>query len=599
MTDNMEPTGFNPDADTLAPSELRVVLVCDVVESVRWMEQDEDNAVTRWQAFTQHVRNTIVPAHGGSVVKSTGDGMMIEFPTARGAVQAAAAMHAQAAADNSGYSEQRHMLLRAGVHQTYAKRDSHDLYGHGVNLAARITTLAGAGETIVSAPVRDRLTDSLDGEIEDMGDCYLKHVTQPQRVYRVGAGGVNSLLYGAATDGLDTGPSIAVLPFSVRAADQANTFVGELIADSLIAGFSQSNYLHVISRLSSSAVAVRGLALHEIAERLKVGYLVSGSVTIQGEKAFMFLELAESSGGRVLCTETYSNTLADLCDPGCDTYTNSVNTVTQAVLAKEYVLVQSQGLPTVQSYSVLFAAIGHMHKVGIQDFDRSKTMLEYLTDRHKFHAKPYAWLANWHALRVTQNHSATPSIDVQRALHFADKALSCDGDSALAHVINGALQINLRYDFAAARVSLDAALRSNPNDPLAWSYFGILNGFEGMADAACSACEKALALTPVDPIKHFYEALAASAMLSAHRFDKAISLAKKSLKANRTHPSTYRILAIAQELAGQHDDASRTIVGLMHLMPSYSLAEFKNSSPFVRGTNADLFSKAIASAGLI
>ena len=182
----------------LGAKTMRSILVCDVVESVRWMQNHEDHAVARWSAYTQDMRSTVIPEYGGSVVKSTGDGMLIEFSTVVNAVLAATAMQAAATVGNQGLELDKHMHLRIGIHHTEARRDAHDIYGHGVNLAARITSLAGPGEVVVSEDARDCITDTLDGEIEDMGECYLKHVAEPERVFRIGPTG-SSPIFGTTT----------------------------------------------------------------------------------------------------------------------------------------------------------------------------------------------------------------------------------------------------------------------------------------------------------------------------------------------------------------------------------------------------------------
>jgi adenylate cyclase len=302
MTDNMEPTGFNPDADTLSPRELRVVLVCDVVESVRWMEQDEDNAVTRWQAFKQHVRSVIVPAHQGSVVKSTGDGMMIEFPTARGAVQAAVAMHAQAVVDNAKHaralqnttdqSPAHHLQLRTGIHETQARRDAHDLYGHGVNLAARITTLAGPGEIIVSSSVRDHLTDSIDGDIEDLGECFLKHLSEPQRVYRVGERQNPISFELTAQEIKDMAPALAVMSFTSLSPQTVQWAVGDLIAEGVNVLLSKAKQFKLISRLSLRPFDHDPQRVREAHKLLGVDYALTGT----------YLALESSPGSKLVVT---------------------------------------------------------------------------------------------------------------------------------------------------------------------------------------------------------------------------------------------------------------------------------------------------------
>src|SRR5205814_2755191 len=159
----------------------RTVVVVDLVESVRLIEQDEEDTVRRWQTFVGEVVTTLLPQHGGRLVKSLGDGLMVEFEAVPPAIQCALAMQQTIQQSNVGRPSDRWMCLRIGAHVADVIVDEHDIYGSGVNLAARLATLAGPGEIVVSADVRHHLTAGLDADTEDLGECYLKHLQAPVR----------------------------------------------------------------------------------------------------------------------------------------------------------------------------------------------------------------------------------------------------------------------------------------------------------------------------------------------------------------------------------------------------------------------------------
>ena len=161
----------------------RTVVVVDVVESVRLMELDEEDFVRRWQAFVGEVKTKLLQAHGGRLVTSTGDGFLLEFEAVPPAIQCAIAMQTAIAQTNEGRAADRWMGLRVGAHVTDVFVDEHDIYGSGVNLAARLTTLAGPGEIVVSADVRDGVLPGVDGEVEDLGDFDLKGISKPVRAF--------------------------------------------------------------------------------------------------------------------------------------------------------------------------------------------------------------------------------------------------------------------------------------------------------------------------------------------------------------------------------------------------------------------------------
>src|SRR5258706_3557901 len=164
---------------------VRSILVVDVVESVRLIEQYEDDVVARWRAFVDHVAAIILPAHEGRLVKSLGDGMVLEFQRVPDSLAAAFAIQAAALAACEDIAPERRIELRIGSDVGMLIADERDVYGHRVNLAARLASLARPGEIVISADVRDQITPALDADVEDLGECYLKNLAGPVRAYRV------------------------------------------------------------------------------------------------------------------------------------------------------------------------------------------------------------------------------------------------------------------------------------------------------------------------------------------------------------------------------------------------------------------------------
>jgi class 3 adenylate cyclase len=172
----------------------RAVLLVDVVESVRLLEQDETDSISRWLRWVDHLKSDVLPASGGHLVKLLGDGMLIEFDDPRAAVNGAFAIQRAISRENLGRPPERHMLLRMGLEVGDVVLDHDDLYGRGVVMATRLATLAGPGEIVASAGAREQLTPALDADIEDLGECYLKHFRHPVRAFRIGAPGPRPLI---------------------------------------------------------------------------------------------------------------------------------------------------------------------------------------------------------------------------------------------------------------------------------------------------------------------------------------------------------------------------------------------------------------------
>ena len=576
----------------------RAIVVVDVVESVRLMQANEADVIDRWRRFVNEVRTQVLPKHGGRLVKSLGDGLLLEFEGVTEAVACALVIQRRIPTFNVGYEACSAMSLRVGVHYADVVADDLDIYGAGVNLSARITALAQPGEVVVTAEVRDELVDGLDAQLDDLGECYVKHLSEPVRAYRVAATRSEEVNGGTTRPGAELRPTIAVIPFRAHAGDMHAQSLGDALADEVIAGLSTAQDLNVISRLSAVVFRDRTSGLTDIATRLGADYVASGNVRVEGQRFKLFVEFAEAKSGSVLWADALYGDARGVFDADQEVATLIVSTIGRLIARNELQRAVAQPLPTLQSYSLMLGAITLMHRSARADFERARALLEHLVERERGHAKPHAWLANWHALRVTQGQSGSSHDDTRRALDHARRALDRDPSSSLALAIDGALQMNLVKDFNTARLRLDAALECNPNEALAWLFKGVLHAFCAEGEAAVYAGNRALALSPLDPMRHYYDSLAATAALGAGQYGRAEFLARRSLRANKAHPSTYRALAIAQSMQGDLRSAATTVQGLLELSPEYTVSDFKNMSGFSAGPLKDVFADALASAGL-
>jgi adenylate cyclase len=581
-------TDFDPAAPQQTTSTL---LIIDVVESVRLMEANEQDAVRKWQNLVAMVVRDVLPQHQGRMVKSIGDGLMLAFDTPRPAVHAALHIQQLCMAGHHGVAPQQRLHLRAGIHTAQYVSDEHDIYGADVNLAVRLTTLAGPDEIIVSAPVRDQLTPVLDGDIEDLGDCYMKHLVSPVRAYRVGSAGAAPIIEPGSSRPLDLRPTIAVIPFAARGAEPGHALIGEAVADELIAALSKTAELHVISRLSTTAFAGRAgsegaggggaSALADIRQHLGATYVLSGRCTVIGSNMSLFVELAEADGGRIVWADNLKGTVAGLFNPNDDMLSRIVAAVSSAVMKHELGRAQNHALPTLEGYTLLLGAIAMMHRTDYHDFDKARLMLEHLITRSKRHPVPYAWLAQWHVLKVSQGWSTNVSAQHELALSCSKRALDIEPNNSLALTMEGLIYTNLRKDLSKGLERYELALENNPNESMAWLLKGMLRAFEGEdhGKIAFSHTNKAVQLSPLDPTRYFYDALSASAAIAACEYEAAILLAKRSLRANRTHTSTYRALVIAQVMSGDIESAQASAKELMRLDPNLTVEKFKENYP--------------------
>lgn len=586
----------DPSLAFALPRFTKVLLVMDVVESVRLMQVDESEAVLQWRTIADHVER-VLPKYHGRMVKSLGDGLMLEFSTAPSCVQAAFAIQQFARDSNQSRPPERRMHLRMGAHFAQFVSDKRDIYGSDVNLAARLTSLAGPGELVVSAELRDYLAPNLDADIEDLGGCYLKHIAEPVRVYRVGPPGDQPVIDVGQAVHLELRPTIAIVPFSIRSSDPGHEMLGEALADEVIAALSRTSELHVISRLSTTLFSGRADAVDDIKTHLGASYILSGVCRAHGTQLALFVELIDAKTRNIVWADSLKGQVNGLFSPDDELIARLVAAISSAVMSNELGRAQRHAMPTLEGYTLLLSAISLMHRNSPDDFKRSRQMLEHLVDRSRRHPAPHAWMAKWHVMLVQQGWADDQETQAKLAMDCTKRALENDPASSLGLTIEGFVRTNLMKDLEGAARSYDAALRINPNESLAWLLTGTLNAFQGNGEDALAASERALRLSPLDPMRYFYDSLAASAAITAGKYARAIELAQRSLKANRAHTSTYRALAIAQSLSGQADSAHTTVQRLLELEPSLTVARFLARTP-AKGALAGKMADALLRAGL-
>jgi TolB-like protein len=589
-----------PPVDSLLvfPHFTKVVMVLDVVESVRLMEYDEHGFIQRWHRFVQHARGEVLPRRGGRMHKSLGDGLMLEFDDAQQSVQAAFDLQAWCAQLNETLPAEARMFLRVGSHLAEFVADEHDIYGTDVNLTARIATLAGPGEIVVSAALRDRLAAGLDAEIEDLGDCHLKHVKEPLRAYRVGPVGHAPVIEHGPGLRFALRPTLAVIPFSVRSGRSDQAMLGEALAEEVIASLSRTSELHVISRLSTTVFRDRGDSAQDIRRLLGASYILSGSCRTDGKQLLLLVELTESATGHVIWAERFQGVVNGIFAADDSLIAELVSCVSSAVMAQELDRVRSHALPTLEGYTLLLGAVGLMHRTSLWDFDRARQAFDALVDRARRHPLPHAWLGMWHVLRVQQGWTDDPQKEAQLALDSTQRAIDLDPQCALAWTVDGFVRTNLQCDLDAGLQSYTAALQINPNESLGWLLKGTLHAFKDEGPQAVNCTERALQLSPLDPLRYFYDSLSATAAASAGQYDRAIQLARRSLKANRMHTSTYRALAIAQAMSNREDEARVTVAELLKLEPGFNLRQFRLRSPTSRFPHGERLVAALRAAGV-
>ena len=563
-----------PSFDAELHIETTTIMFADVVESVRLIEQNETVNVLRIRSLFKHLAQDVVPKHRGMVLERRGDGLLVKFPDARSAADCALELHADTATASRTHGADEVIALRIGIHSANVIADDIAIYGQGINLTARVASLAGPGETVASGTSRDLLTDGFDAEVEDLGDCYVKHFPEPIRVFRLGRAGHASIVPEGAAARRESLPTIAVMPFSISG-DESVRSAAELLGETLSHYLARAGTLTVISWLSCRLFAGRELQPNVLGKILGADWLISGSCFVSGSTVLVNLQLVRCETGAVEHTDRVRNELDDLLQTESTLASALAQSIVQFVTQSEATRVAQHALPSLSSHSLLLGAVGLMHRSGPVDFHRSREALEHLLDRQPRMHSARPWLAKWYVLRTTRGMTPATADEARRALDQTSRALDSRDDDAFALAIQGFVLFHMLKDAGGARERLKRAVQINPNEPLASVFNAALVSAAGDFEAAWALAERALILSPFDPLRPYMRMIAAACALSSERFEAAAELAKQSLKENAMHAAAWRTLVIALVQCDRIAEARQACERLMRLEPTLSLKSYE------------------------
>lgn len=574
------------------------IVFADLAESVRLMRDHEADAIARWRAFAAEVRETLAGAWGGRVVRTAGDGLLIECERPGGAVGLSLAMHARLAEANVGRPDREAMLLRIGLHETEVVFDEHEAYGSGVNLAQRLAGLAAPGGTVVSPTVRDGLVDGVEADIVDLGLRYVKHVDEPVRAYAVSAPHASGSAHGARLPAdEDLRPTLAVVPFVAMPSDPEHDALGHAMADDVIATLARHPALRVLSRLTTAGVRDATLGLPRLRELLGATFVLGGRFYVRGGRVRLAAELSDLRDGRVIWTGQHVATIEALFEGADDLVPQLVQRVAETVLAHELLRVRSLPMDSLASYTLLLGAGGLLNSLVPVDFHRAREVLEHLAERHPRQAALHAMLSGWHTLRMIQGWSDDTRRDADGAWVQAQRALDLDPRLPDALLADSTAQILRHGDFDAATRSCLAALAIHPQHPMGWAQRSETQRVAGDAEAALASAQQALTLSPLDPQLYMFEAFAASAALEAGRYGTAEQHARASIRRHALHAPPHLVLICALWMDGRHDAARIAARQALQHLPQLRVGARISAKPGAASLTSP-YARALLDAGL-
>jgi TolB-like protein/Flp pilus assembly protein TadD len=393
-------------------------------------------------------------------------------------------------------------------------------------------------------------------------------------------------------------PSIAVLPFRNLSGNIAHDYVGDGLVEDLIEVLSRVPNFFVISRLSALAFRNHDHTPQEIGELLGVQYVVSGSTRVLGERLRLTVELTDSRTATVLWSSRLDERFFDFLEVQDRLADAVVRRLAPYLRAEELKRTRIKRPEALGAYDLFLRAQENMHNSSREVFESSEGLFAEATSRAPGYATALAWRGYWHVLRVGQGWSPDPVLDTAQAEHFAQLAIQCDDTEPMALAVHGHIVSYLNRNFELAFERFNTALEINPNSAPAWLWSAAANAWIGDGPSAIEQINKALALSPYDPLMYAYSGIAAMAYLADTQYERAVECGLRCIRENATYTSAYRLIAIASTLSGREEQARSAVRELLKLEPGLTVEKFHKRYPGNASPHAKLFCDALASAGV-
>jgi len=532
---------------------LAAILAADVAGYARLVGADEEGTFRRLRAHRGELVDVKIVEHRGRIVRATGDGLLVEFPSIVDAVRCAIDVQQRMAARNAEFSADQRIEFRMGINLGDVIEEGGDIFGDGVNIAARLETLAAPGGLCLSAAAYDQVRDRIDFPFQDMGNQRVKNIARPVRAYRALLG---AELTGVVRPGfpLPDKPSIAVLAFTNMSDDPEQEFFADGIAEDIITVLSKSRSLLVIARNSSFVYKGKATALSDIRRDLGVRYVLEGSVRKSGNRVRVTAQLIEATTGGHLWAERYDRELADIFAVQ-DEITASVSAAIQPALEsserRRAVRKPPHSLDAWESYH---RGMWHFAKVDAAEYEKARSFFQRSLELDPQFAPAAAALALTYLNEITLLRADLRAVNVPLALGHAIRAVAIDPTDATGHAaLARALWISGRH--AESLVQADIAIDLDPSSAVAQGAQGGARLWGGFPRDAIEPLRRAMRLSPFDPLTPLWLHFIARAHYYAGEYDGAIAVARQLGRSLPNFRQPYNTLIAALGQIGRVDEA--------------------------------------------
>lgn len=565
---------------------LAAVLAADVVGYTRLMEQDSEGTVAAWQLARGEIIDPTIADHAGRIVKHTGDGFLSEFSTVQDAVQCAVEMQQALAAGKLDF--------RMGIHLGDIIDDGEDIHGEGVNIAARIESLATPGGIFISASVHEQVRNRLDHPYEDMGEHEVKHFSAPVRVYSVGLACAPPGESEAGVFALPDKPSIAVLPFDNMSGDAEQEYFADGMTEDIITDLSKASGLFVIARNSSFAYKGQSPDIRQVCRELGVRHVLEGSVRKAGKRVRISAQLIEGSGGGHIWAERYDRDLEDIFAVQDEVTREIVSALQVELTPAEQVGREGRRKVNPEAFDFLYRGRQSLIKFTPEALSEARKMLEQAIGIDPEFASAYAVLSLILNANYLNHWNDWTEDTPDQALAMAQRACAIDPGDGTSFFALALCQI-WRGQLAEAEASAKRSLVLKPNSYDGLGALGQVYDFQGEHEKAVDLFQQAYRQDP-----HFDMSLllAGRAQFALGRDDEAEANFRRRLVHTPKSDTTHAYLAALYGATGRLDEARQTWQALMELNPDFDAARIRKTLPYQTSTWFDRFYGGLENAGL-
>ena len=554
---------------------LAAILAADVVGYSHLMGLDEVGTLAALKAHREELIEPKVAEHHGRIVKLMGDGALVEFASVIDAVECAAAIQQGMNKRNTKMPENRRIEFRIGINIGDIIVEDQDIYGDGVNVAARLEGLADPGGICVSRNVFNQVKNKVDLGFEDMGEQRVKNIAEPVLAYRVQLARPSAV---NAPPVLPDKPSIAVLPFNNMSGDSEQEYLSDGITEDIITALSRLRWFLVIARNSTFVYKGRSVDVKQVGRELGVRYVLEGSVRKAGNRVRIAAQLVDAMSGAHYWAQNFDRELADIFELQDDITRSVASAIEPKLVAAEGARSQSRSSQDLSAWDLVARAMTHYGRMTMSESEIAIKMLRSAVQRHPSYGPAHSLLA--FALLVSDHVGWAPESDEYGyAAELAQRAAQLDNEDPWAHLALGYVGFTRRQTDEAIK-EYKRALELNPNFATAHGYLGWALAFDGQSDEAINYLELALRMSPHDPLKAFFFSGTGVAHYYADRFDEAVEWARNAVRERPGFTASRRILCASLAQAGRSDEVKKEMAALRTMQPNISIAWIEQHVPY-------------------